>query len=450
MDHYNSINGNVKLTWRERIAFGQLDLAGLLVYNMITVYLSYFLTDVAMIPVGIAGIIMLIARVFDALDAPVWGILIDRTNSKWGKARPYFLWVIFPFTIFSILLFSVPDWSLNAKIIYFTLTYVSTNILYTGLNTPLITILPLLTSNPKERLTLNSIRLSIAQIGVLIVNVFALPMIQFFGNGNEIIGFRWTIIILAVTGLLLTLYSFANIKERIKPNIAKISVKQSFKAIKGNWPWLLIILSNLLFWTGQTARSSTLIYYLKYNYGDQNIISLVNGLSILQVVTTVIVPLLSIKLFKRTIWMYGLVFLILGQFIILLANNTLFIIIVGWIIGSLGVGFALSAPFVLIGSAVEYGEWKTGIKAAGLLTALGTTFCTKLGTGIGGALPTQIMSSFGYTAGKSQSVSGLVGIQISFIWVPIIVFALSIIPLIFYKKYEKLESEINSDLNLKN
>lgn len=450
MDHYNSINGNVKLTWRERIAFGQLDLAGLLVYNMITVYLSYFLTDVAMIPVGIAGIIMLIARVFDALDAPVWGILIDRTNSKWGKARPYFLWVIFPFTIFSILLFSVPDWSLNAKIIYFTLTYVSTNILYTGLNTPLITILPLLTSNPKERLTLNSIRLSIAQIGVLIVNVFALPMIQFFGNGNEIIGFRWTIIILAVTGLLLTLYSFANIKERIKPNIAKISIKQSFKAIKGNWPWLLIILSNLLFWTGQTTRSSTLIYYLKYNYGDQNIISLVNGLSILQVVTTVIVPLLSIKLLKRTIWMYGLVFLILGQFIILLANNNLFIIIVGWIIGSLGVGFALSAPFVLIGSAVEYGEWKTGIKAAGLLTAFGTTFCTKLGTGIGGALPTQIMSSFGYTAGKSQSVSGLVGIQISFIWVPIITFALSIIPLIFYKKYEKLESKINSDLNLKN
>lgn len=450
MDHYNSINGNVKLTWRERIAFGQLDLAGLLVYNMITVYLSYFLTDVAMIPVSIAGIIMLIARVFDALDAPVWGILIDRTNSKWGKARPYFLWVIFPFTIFSILLFSVPDWSLNAKIIYFTLTYVSTNILYTGLNTPLITILPLLTSNPKERLTLNSIRLSIAQIGVLIVNVFALPMIQFFGNGNEIIGFRWTIIILAVTGLLLTLYSFANIKERIKPNIAKISIKQSFKAIKGNWPWLLIILSNLLFWTGQTTRSSTLIYYLKYNYGDQNIISLVNGLSILQVVTTVIVPLLSIKLLKRTIWMYGLVFLILGQFIILLANNNLFIIIVGWIIGSLGVGFALSAPFVLIGSAVEYGEWKTGIKAAGLLTAFGTTFCTKLGTGIGGALPTQIMSSFGYTAGKSQSVSGLMGIQISFIWVPIITFALSIIPLIFYKKYEKLENQINSDLNLKN
>lgn len=450
MDHYNSTNGNVKLTWRERIAFGQLDLAGLLVYNMITVYLSYFLTDVAMIPVGIAGIIMIIARVVDALDAPVWGILIDRTNSKWGKARPYFLWVIFPFTIFSILLFSVPDWSLNAKIIYFTLTYVLTNILYTGLNTPLITILPLLTSNPKERLTLNSIRLSIAQIGVLIVNVFALPMIQFFGNGNEIVGFRWTIIILAITGLLLTLYSFANIKERIKPNTAKISIKQSFKAIKGNWPWLLIILSNLLFWTGQTTRSSTLIYYLKYNYGDQNIISLVNGLSILQVITTVIVPLLSIKLLKRTIWMYGLVFLILGQFIILLANNTLFIIIIGWIIGSLGVGFALSAPFVLIGSAVEYGEWKTGIKAAGLLTAFGTTFCTKLGTGIGGALPTQIMSIFGYTAGKSQSVSGLVGIQISFIWIPIIAFALSIIPLIFYKKYEKLESQINSDLNLKN
>lgn len=123
-------DANVKLSWRERIAFGQIDLAGLLVYNMITVYLSYFLTDVALIPISVAGAIMLIARVFDAIDAPIWGMLIDSTNTKWGKARPYFLWIIFPFTLFGILLFWVPDWSLNAKIIYFTINYIFANVLY--------------------------------------------------------------------------------------------------------------------------------------------------------------------------------------------------------------------------------------------------------------------------------------------------------------------------------
>lgn len=94
----NNKSANVKLSWRERFAFGQIDLAGLLVYNMITVYLSYFLTDLALIPVGVAGVIMLAARVFDAIDAPVWGMLIDMTHSRYGKARPYFLWVIVPFT----------------------------------------------------------------------------------------------------------------------------------------------------------------------------------------------------------------------------------------------------------------------------------------------------------------------------------------------------------------
>lgn len=439
-------DANVKLSWRERIAFGQIDLAGLLVYNMITVYLSYFLTDVALIPISVAGAIMLIARVFDAIDAPIWGMLIDSTNTKWGKARPYFLWIIFPFTLFGILLFWVPDWSLNAKIIYFTINYIFANVLYTGLNTPLATILPLLTTNVGERATLNSVRLSVAQIGVLIVNVFALPMVHLFGKGNEVIGFRWTITILAISGMVLTLISFANIKERVKPKIKKVRVRDGFKAMKGNWPWILIIISNLFFWTAMTARSSTLVYYLTYNYGHQYVMSLVNGLSILQVVTTVLVPLLNRKFYKRTLWIFGFVFLIGGQLIILLGDKNLAVIITGWIIGSFGVGLALSQAFVLIGSAVDYGEWHTGINAAGLLTAFGTTFCTKMGTGIGGAIPTEIMSIFGYHAGHVQSATSLTGIQISFIWVPVIFYALGIIPMLFYRKYERMEGQINDDL----
>ncbi|SCB75601.1 glycoside-pentoside-hexuronide (GPH):cation symporter [Weissella bombi] len=442
----NNESANVKLSWRERIAFGQIDLAGLLVYNMITVYLSYFLTDVAMIPIGVAGAIMLIARIFDAVDAPIWGVLIDMTDTRWGKARPYFLWIIFPFTLFGILLFWVPDWSLNAKIIYFTISYIFANVLYTGLNTPLATILPLLTSNVNERATLNSVRLSVAQIGVLIVNVGALPMVHFFGHGDEVIGFRWTIVILALAGMVLTLISFANIKERVKPKIQKIKIKDSFKAMKGNCPWILIIISNLFFWTAMTARSSTLVYYLTYNYGHQHVMSLVNGLSILQVVTTVLVPLLNRKFYKRTLWIFGFLFLIGGQLIVLLGGKSLPIIIIGWIIGSLGVGLALSQAFVLIGSAVDYGEWKTGINAAGLLTAFGTTFCTKMGTGIGGAIPTQIMSLFGYNAGHTQTAHSLLGISISFIWVPILFYALGIIPMLFYRKYEGMEGQINRDL----
>lgn len=272
-----------------------------------------------------------------------------------------------------------------------------------------------MTTNNHEQEISNSVRLAVAQIGVLIVNVFALPMVHVLGKGNKVVGFRWTIIILALAGMVITLISFANIKERVTLKAKKVSLKSSFKAMKGNWPWFLLIIANLLFWTGQTARSSTLVYYLTYNYGHQNVISIVNGLSILQVVTTTLVPFINHKLYKRTIWIHGVVLLTVGQLLVLISGHNLFGIIAGWIIGSLGVGFALSQPFVLIGSAVEYGEWKTGINAAGLLTAFGTTFCTKMGTGIGGAVPTKLMSMFNYVPGHAQSAQGLLGIQLSFI-----------------------------------
>lgn len=224
-----STNDNVKLSWRERISFGQLYMAGQLVFDMITVYLLYFFTDVAMIPVGTAGTILLVARVFDALDAPIWGSLIDMTNTKWGKARPYFLWISIPFAVSAILTFWAPGLPMHSRVIYCAVTYIITGVLYTGINTPLATILPLLTRNTQERLTLNSIRLTFGQIGVLIVNAFALPLVGIFGKGDEVKGFRYTIVLFAIVGLALTLFSFFNTKERVKPEVKKFQLIKVLK-----------------------------------------------------------------------------------------------------------------------------------------------------------------------------------------------------------------------------
>lgn len=440
---------DVKLSWRERIGFGQLDMAGQLVFDMITVYLLYFFTDVAMIPVGTAGTILLVARVFDALDAPIWGSLIDITDTRWGKARPYFLWVSIPFAVSAILTFWAPGLPMHARIMYCAITYIFTGVLYTGLNTPLATILPLLTRNSQERLTLNSIRLTFGQIGVLIVNAFALPLVEIFGHGNEVKGFRYTIILFAIVGLGLELFSFFNIKERVKPEVKRVPINKSIKAMKKNWPWLIIVLSNLALWIALTARSSTIIYYMTYNFGDKNLTSVLNGMKIVQVVTTLLIPVLSYKFMKKSIWISGLVMCIIGQLIIGFAGNNLVVIIIGWILGCLGIGFAVSMPFALVGATVDYGEWRNGINAAGLLTAFATTFCTKLGSGIGGMISAKIMAAFGYVAGKTQTAASLHGISISFIWVTIIALAIAIIPLLFYGKFEKLENRVNKELSAK-
>lgn len=431
-----------KIGLMEKIGYAQLDTAGQLIFTMISSYLLYFYTDVAKIPVATAGVILLVARIFDSLDAPIWGSVIDRTKSKWGKARPYFLWLALPFAVFGVLTFWAPQFDLNTRIWYCAISYIATGIIFTGLNTPLTAILPLMTANPEERLTLNSWRMVGSQLGVFIVNALTLPLVAFFGRGNEVIGFRFTILIFAVVSTILTLISFANVRERVTVTSETVTVRQGFKAMNKNWPWLIIVISNFFFWVALTGRTSTLVYYFTYNIGNKNLVSLFNGIASVQIIAMISIPFLSRLLSKQVLWIAALATAIIGQVIIIFAGSNLAIILVGWILANMGSGIACSMPFALLGSAVDYGKWKNGVTAAGLLTSIGSSFCLKLGSGIAGFIPTKIMAAFGYVASQSQSASALTGISISFNWMTIIAFAFAIVPLLFYKKYENMEAEI--------
>lgn len=435
-----------RLPIKERFSYGMLDTAGQLIFTMISSYLLYFYTDIAQIPVAAAGIILLIARIFDGIDAPIWGAIIDMTNSKYGKARPFFLWLAVPFSIFGILTFWAPELDTNSKIFYCAVTYIVTGIIYTGSNTPLTAILPLLTRNPVERLRLNSYRMVGSQFGVLIVNATTLPLVAFFGSGDDVTGFRCTITLFAAISCALTIYAFCNLKERVKLAQEKIPLRKSIKAMKNNWPWLIIVISNFFFWIALTERTSTLVYYFIYNIGNKDMVTFLNTIASLQVIGMLAVPYINKYLSKRNIWISALCLAIAGQFIIMFAGQNLIIITVGWIIANLGSGIACSMPFAMLGFAVDFGKWKNGVHSAGLLTALGTSFCLKVGSGIAGFIPTVIMAYFNYMPGQTQSAESLLGISISFNYITVIAFAIAAIPLIFYKKYEEMENTVRADL----
>lgn len=446
-DENGDINILGKLSLKERVSYGMLDTAGQLVFAMISSYLLYFYTDVAGISIATAGVILLVARFFDGIDATIWGVIIDNTNSKWGKCRPYFLWLALPFSAFGILTFLVPNLSNNMKIAYAMSSYVITGIIYAGINTPLTAILPLLTDSPTERVVLNSFRMTGSQIGVLIVNATALPLIAFFGAGNDKNGFAITIMIFSAISLSMNLFSFKNLKEqRVTTKIQKVPLKISFTAIKGNWPWIIIVLSNFMFWIALTARTSTIIYYFTYNLHNKGLVTVMNSIASLQIIAMIAIPFICKKLSKTSTWMLGLVVAILGQFLICFAGQNLPLIIFGWIIGNMGSGVACSMPFALLGSAVDFGQWKNGVKSVGFLTAIGSSFCIQAGSGIGGALPAWIMGTFGYIPHKVQTISALMGIKLAFVGLPLIMFLLAFIPLLFYKKYENMESTIRNDL----
>ncbi|WP_423342655.1 MFS transporter [Melissococcus plutonius] len=426
----------------EGISYAQLDTAGQLIFTMISSYLLYFYTDIAKIPVAAAGTILLVARVFDSLDAPIWGMIIDRTNSRWGRARPYFLWLAIPFSVFGILTFWAPQLSMDGKIWYSAITYIVTGIIFTGLNTPLTAILPLMTADSSERLKLNSFRMVGSQLGVFIVNTLTLPMVAYFGPNNEVVGFRWTIAIFATISTILTLISFTNIRERVKVSTETVTIRQGFKAMNKNWPWIIIVLSNFFFWIALTERTSTLVYYFTYNIGNKGLVSLFNGMASIQIIAMISVPFLTKLMSKQAVWIGALISAILGQAIMMMGGHHLVILMIGWIIANMGSGIACSMPFALLGSAVDYGKWKNGVVAAGLLTSIGSSFCLKLGSGIAGVIPTKIMASFGYIAGQAQTEKALTGINISFNWGTIIAFTLAILPLLFYKKYEQMEDTV--------
>lgn len=438
------------MTKWEMINYASLDFSQVLIYMLITSYLMYFYTDVAKIPVATAGVILLIARGFDAIDAPIWGALIDMTHTKWGRSRPYFLWVAVPFAVSSVLMFWNPSLPYHTKVIYCAVTYIISGILYTGINTPLTSILPSLSANPQERLTANSVRMFGSQMGGFVTNALALPAVALLGRGDDTKGFRWFIIIVGIVFIVITLHAFTVVKEKVEVRVEKVPITKSVKAIKGNWPWVIIVLGNLFYWIAYTNRSSTLVYYFTYNFGNKGLVSTFNAIASIQVVAMLLIPLFNKKFSKTQIWSTGFIVAIIGQLIIFAGGKNIGICLAGWIIGNMGSGISVAMPFAMLSQAVDYGEWKTGIRAAGFLTAIGSSFCIKMGSGLAGFIPSLILNHYGYVANQVQTARSLFGIKFCFIWLSIILFAIALVPILFYGRYEKLENKVTDDLETKN
>ena len=449
------MNSNAgKTSYTKRFSYAASDTAGQLVFCVVSNYLLYFYTDVYGLPVAIAGNIMLLARFTDAIDAPVWGIIFDKTHSKWGKSRPWFLWLCLPFAVFGVLTFWTPNLSQTTKVIYAAVTYIMCSVLYTGINTPVTSILSALTPDPRERVTLTSFRMFGSKLGVLLVNLTALKLVQFFGQGDDRKGFMTVMPIYATGTVLLYLFAFRNLEEVVQQKKQSLPFADSLRAIKGNWPWIIIFASSLFFWIAFIARVSVAPYFFEYTLHRKDLIPLAFALDFISLATVFCLPFFCKWTSKRNVWILGLLGMVVGQLIVYLGvQNNLSVawIMSGWTFGFLASGMAMAMPFSILSDSVDYGEWKTGIRAAGFLTAIGAAFCLKAGAGLGSAVPAWILDWYHYAppvhqVPVTQTPQALFGIELGFIWLPIIGFALAIIPVLFYKKYELLEPQIHADL----
>jgi len=440
-----------KTSYTKRFSYAATDFGGQLIFQFIIGgYIAKFLTDVYGLTAGTVATILLVARWVDAIDAPVWGIVFDKVRSRFGKHRPWFLWLCVPYAGFGVLTYLAPELSYHAKVIYAATTYIICSVLYTGINTPVTSILTALTTNPQERITLMSWRMFGSKLGALAVNFFALKLVADWGHGNDRVGYLRVLPIYAVGCVALFLFGFLNLKEVVAEEKKSPKILGTFRALKGNWPWLIIFISSLFFWIAFITRFTAVPYFLQYNLHRADLTSLAFSLDFTSLATALLLPWFCKWFSKTAAWGWGLAAMLVGQLVTyagIATGNSVPLIMTGWIIGFLGSGMAMAVPFSILSDSVDFGEWKTGVRAAGLLTAIGAAFCLKAGAGLGGAIPLWIMGNSGYVPNAEQSASSLKAIEFNFVWLPAICLFVSLIPVLFYKKYENLEPQIHADLD---
>jgi sugar (glycoside-pentoside-hexuronide) transporter len=432
-----------------RFSYAASEVGGQLIFCVISFYLLKFYTDVYGISAAAAGSILLFARLIDAVDAPVWGIVFDKTHSRWGKSRPWFLWLSAPFALFGVLTFVTPHLGASAKIAYAAGTYVICSILYTGINTPVTSILSALSPDSQERITLTSFRMFGSKFGVLIVNLTVLKFVAYLGHGDDRKGFMLAMPVYALGSLLLYLFAFRNLREVVREERKRMSIRDSVRALKGNGPWWIIFVSSLFFWVAFISRISMAPYFFQYLLHRPDLTPIANSLDFVSLVTILFLPFFCRTTSKRNVWALALTGSVLAQVFVFggVRAGSVPLVMAGWVAGFLASGVAMAMPFSLLSDSVDYGEWKSGVRAAGLLTAIGAAFCLKAGSGLGGALPALILDRFKYVPNVQQTAHALLGIELSFVWLPALGYALAVVPVLFYHRYERCEASVREELS---
>jgi len=446
LDHQRPSRKNAVFV--QRLSYITPEVGGQLIFCVISFYLLKFYTDVYGLSVAAAGSILLLARCVDAIDAPVWGVIFEKTTSRWGKSRPWFLWLCVPFTVFGVLTFHTPHLGQTGKIVYAAVTYVCCSILYTGINTPVTSILAELTPDVRERVTLTTFRMFGSKLGVLLVNLTLLTLVADLGRGNDQRGFLLTLCLYACCSVVMFLTAFANLKETVTARRQRLSLRQSWTALRGNGPWLITFASSLLFWIAFIARISAAPFFFEYVMHRRDLVSAANSLDVVSLASILLLPWFCRRTSKRIVWLVGLAGSAAAQALVYWGAEraSVGLVMTGWTMGFLTSGVAMALPFSILATTVDYGEWKTGIRAAGFLTAIGAAFCLKVGSGVGGALPAWIMAHYAYVPDVAQTARSIEGIDLSCIALPALAYALAMIPVLFYARYEREEETVSRTL----
>lgn len=405
-----------RLSILEKVGYGLGDTACNIVFQMVMSFTAFFYTDVFGLHAAAIGTLFLVARLLGALADPVVGAICDRTTTRWGKFRPYLLWLCVPYALAGVLAFTTPDYSMPGKLAFAYVTYSLLMIVYSGINVPYCALGAVLTPDSRERVSLNGYRFFLATAGGAIVASSTLPLVAMLGAGDKQRGFQLTMVVLTGLAVEMFLTCFAATKERVVQTSSHSStLALDLKLLLKNDQWRVVAALNVVLFAALVIEDGAAIYYLTWYVGREDLIGpfLTTGM-VSSMIGAVSAGLLTRRLSKATAYsVVQIVIVVLSIALFLTGPRQLTLLFVLYAAQQFFTQMASPILWSMTADTVDYGESVTGRRTTGLAFS-GVLLSLKFGMAIGGAILGWLLAMFGYQSqamGQSpQTVSGIVAL----------------------------------------
>jgi glycoside/pentoside/hexuronide:cation symporter, GPH family len=465
-----------KLSFKEKFGYSLGEIGGTISWQGMMFYLGFFYTDIFGLTAQAAALLLFFPRFFDAFVDPIVGTIADRTDTRWGKFRPFILWMIIPYSVCMVLLYTTPDLGHTGKFIYAFATYFFMMIAYSFMMTPYNALGGVMTDDHIDRTSLQSFRFMMAFIGGLIVRGLTNPLVKFFCGYDPSVtkatnftiqhslqrGFFWTMLVFAVLSVVAFGITFFSTKEKVKPiSTQKTSLKQDLKDLTHNGPWIILFLVSTLNLIYVGIFSTAIAYYFKYyvtarslilfghntGYDMMSTFNVFGSIVIILVLVSPLTKIMAAKLGKRNslVLCFSLVTLSIAGFYICKPQSVLLILFFQFIQSAAA---APTMPIVwsMYADAADYSEWKNNRRATGLVFSA-VVLGQKAGIALGAAIPLWILGTYAYNSASAVQPATIVnGVKWSMSLIPAFVALLTTIGCLFYKLSNKEMDQIQTEL----
>jgi len=438
-----------KLSFTEKVGYSLGDMAANFIFQfMIALQLDFYTHTFGLTPAQTGTLFGAVGLGVACLN-PVMGIIADRTTSRWGKFRPWLLWSAVPFGIIGVLTFTTPDLSPAGKLIYAWITYTLLRIIYIVNNVPYASLTAVMTEDPDERTSISSYRQIAANSAGFIIASLAIPMVSFFGRGNDARGYQLTMGLLCLVGVVFFIITFLTTKERIQPDPQqKTSLGQNLSDLFQNRPWVVLFLVTLFYFTAILVRGNVMPPYFRFVVGNVKLYSWFNGFGLGALLLGVgFSTAVSVRMGKRALFIASMILTGIFSTVLLVLPPTATSLIIGTEVLR-QFSFGLSGPILwaMMGDVADYGEWTTGRRASGTVTAA-VVFALWAGLALGGFLAGWLLSSYGVVSEAAvQTAHAQLGIRLTASVYAGFCFLAAAACLFFYPLSRELTKSIANDL----